>query len=317
MPEIMRFAAGVLRLVSPLLLTVACHQPVASNGATEAVASVAAPTAEPAPSTTSSETPSAEPSVAPEVATATAKDAPATSAPIEKRAHGAKAAPPPSATVAAATPAPSEPAPSAPASSAVVADASSDLAQRLDAIFAGAKTFRARFEQSYSIAAQGVEKHSSGTVIVARPGKLAFLYDAPNGNRLVSDGKELHVYDAGSQQDFVQPVAKAQLPGAFGFLMGQGIANAFHFRPSAAAKPGEALLLGTPVEATPAYEKVQFTIDTVKLEKKDVGALRGVLIIDAQHNKNRFTFRDGVIPDKIGDAEFAFTPPAGTSIKRL
>jgi outer membrane lipoprotein carrier protein len=309
----MRRVADTICLVSPLILAAACGQPAASNGSVEAAAS-AAPVAQPAApaSAAAAATPSAEasasdvPSAAPSAAPKEAPAPPEAPQRAKRASRDNVVAPAPSA----------EPVPSSQATT-VVADAASDLARRLDAIFAGAKTFRARFEQSYTIAAQGVEKRSSGTVIVSRPGKLAFLYDAPNGNRVVSDGKELHVYDAGSQQDIVQPVAKAQLPGAFGFLMGQGVADAFRFRLNPNAKTGEALLLGTPVEATPSYERVQFTIDTAKLEKKDVSALEGVLIVDAQKNKNRFVFSNGTVPEKIGDDQFAFSPPAGTSIKRL
>ena len=36
-------------------------------------------------------------------------------------------------------------------------------------------------------------KKSSGRVVFAKPGKMSWTYDAPNGNRVVSDGKLLKV----------------------------------------------------------------------------------------------------------------------------
>jgi outer membrane lipoprotein carrier protein len=40
------------------------------------------------------------------------------------------------------------------------------------------------------------------------------------------------------------------------------------------------------------------------------------LVIDAQGNKNRFDFEGVTQPDKIDPAEFTFTPPPGTDLKR-
>jgi outer membrane lipoprotein carrier protein len=293
----MRFAAASICLVLPLF-SAACDKP-APTASQESVAATATATA------TATET-----ATAAATATATEAGAAAEAVKVEPK----RVAP----RVEAKSPAPDpSSAPSASPSTEVVADAASDLAKKLDAVFKDAKTYRARFEQTYSIPAQGVEKRSSGIVLVSRPGKLAFVYDQPNANRLASDGKELHIYDAGNQQDIVTPVAKAQLPGAFGFLMGQGVSDAFHFELNPKAKSGEALLLGRPVEATPNYERVQFTIDSVLLAKNDVGALRGVLILDAQKNKNRFVFSDGAIPGAIDEKAFSFTPPPGTNVKRM
>jgi outer membrane lipoprotein carrier protein len=39
-----------------------------------------------------------------------------------------------------------------------------------------------------------------------------------------------------------------------------------------------------------------------------------VLILDAQGNKNRFTFSNAAQPAAISAAEFTFTPPLGTNV---
>jgi outer membrane lipoprotein carrier protein len=180
--------------------------------------------------------------------------------------------------VASASPAPAE---------VAGADGPTLIARRLDAIFADRKHFRARFEQRYTVAAQGVEKRSTGVVLVERPGKLSFRYDAPNGNRIVADGQELKVvYVAEDQQMIVQPLSKTQMPAVFGLLMGSGISSSFAFRQGAKPEPGEVRLLGKPITPSPSYDLVQFSID------------------------------EASFPESIAAAEFAFTPPAGTSIKR-
>ena len=40
-----------------------------------------------------------------------------------------------------------------------------------------------------------------------------------------------------------------------------------------------------------------------------------VLLLDAQGNKNRFTFTNVTQPASIAPAEFTFTPPPGTTVQ--
>ena len=75
----------------------------------------------------------------------------------------------------------------------------------------------------------GQAKKSTGVVLIERPDKISFRYDAPNKNRIVSDGTTLKVYIAEDNQMIEKPVEKSQYPGAFGFLMGNGISSSFTF----------------------------------------------------------------------------------------
>jgi outer membrane lipoprotein-sorting protein len=265
------------------------------TSATAAAAPSGAPTAEP-----SAASPTAAPS-ATASATPTAKISPT----------GAASA------TAAVTGPPPEPLPTAttvnlPPPVAGTADAT---AASVDEIFADKTRFFAKFLQKHKQKVAGVEREMKGSVYVERPNKISFRYDPPNKNRIVSDGTTLRIYVAEDEQMFEHPVKKTEYPGAFSFIMGEGIRKSFELQFNEKAKYEHGpVLFGKPRVANPSYESVQFYVDKKKLEKKDPGAVTGVLILDAQGNRNRFELYDAKFLDKIDPNEFSFTPPAGTNI---
>jgi outer membrane lipoprotein-sorting protein len=190
-----------------------------------------------------------------------------------------------------------------------------EVAATVDELFTKQRTYKARFKQDYVAKVAGVTKTSTGMVSVERPSKISFRYDAPNMNRIVSDGATLAVYTAEDGQMFTQPVAKTEYPGALAFIMGRGLRASFTFTFNDKAKfEGGPVLVGKPRGETPAYESVLFYIDRALLEKKSPGAIRRVLVLDAQGNKNRFDFEGAEQPASFDASEFTFTPPPGTHV---
>ncbi len=186
------------------------------------------------------------------------------------------------------------------------------IAKRVQAFYDSTKTFKADFKQEYTIKVQNVKKASSGKVVFEKPGKMSWTYDAPNGNRVASDGKTIKVYEKENEQMFETPVKNSQYPAALAFLMGTGnLTKDFSFRLLDAAQmkfEGGYVLEGTPKEATPAYQKIILYVDAA------TNQVRRVLILDAQGNKNRFEFNSPVANQAVAKTEFEFTPPAGTKI---
>ncbi len=145
-----------------------------------------------------------------------------------------------------------------------------------------------------------------------KPGKLSFRYDKPNGNRVVSDGKTIKVYERENQQMYQTKVHMSQYPAALAFLMGKGkLVRDFELRLLDAARmkfEGGYVLELTPKKGTPAYKKIIMYVDGATSQ------VRRVLILDVQGNRNRFDFHAPVVNKIIPPAEFAFTPPPGTEI---
>ena len=197
------------------------------------------------------------------------------------------------------------------------AGSADEVAANIDAVFKDNTRFKAKFLQKHKQKVAGVEREQKGTVFVERPNKISFRYDAPNKNRIVSDGATLKVYVAEDEQMFEQPVKNTEYPGAFGFIMGSGIRQSFEFTFNEKAKFEHGpVLIGKPRSPNPQYEQVLFYIHKDNLAKKDPNTVTGVLIIDAQGNRNRFELYEASVPDKIDPEEFTFTPPPGTNVTK-
>jgi chaperone LolA len=190
-----------------------------------------------------------------------------------------------------------------------------EVAANVDKIFVPVRLFRARFNQSYTAKIHGTRKKSKGVLYVKKPGKLSLSYHEPNKNRAVSDGTTLKVYEHDNKQMFVKKVRNTEYPGAFSFILGKGLRQSFKFRFHKTSKwEGGPVLIGTPITPNPGYKQVLFYIDEDLLNKGHLGAIRRVLVIDAQGNRNRFDFVHAEEPKHIPDKWFEFTPPKGTEI---
>jgi outer membrane lipoprotein carrier protein len=212
----------------------------------------------------------------------------------------------------AASSASAAPAPAVTADVASLPDLSSDeIAARVQAFYDGAKTFQAAFNQRYTIFAYNKKKASQGRVAFVKPGKMSWRY-TNNGNRVVSDGRLLKVYDADNKQSYEQEVGKSAYPAALSFLLGEGkLTGSFAIKKLNAETvgfKGGYVLLAIPREPTPAYQKMLLYVDGKTFQ------VRRVQLIDAQRNTNVFDFSDPVVNLPVSPSEFQFAAPPGTQI---
>jgi len=186
------------------------------------------------------------------------------------------------------------------------------VAAQVQSFYNQTKTFQAHFKQEYYIKMHNKRETSEGQVAFEKPGKMSWDYAQSNGNRVVSNGQELKIYQPSIQQMYVQPVAQSQYPAALSFLMGQGeLTSSFDLRlldPASVKFEGGWVLEGTPKDPTPAYQKVLLYVDAATSQ------VRRVLILDAQGNRNRFDFENPLVNTPVPQGSFTFTPPAGTQI---
>ncbi len=187
-----------------------------------------------------------------------------------------------------------------------------EVARRIQRFYDGTKTYQAKFKQTYRIKVQNVKKVSTGRVTFAKPGKISFRYDKPKGNRVVSDGKSIKIYQPGNQQMVRTKVRQSQYPAVLAFMMGRGkLVRDFKLRLLNAAPMKVAkgyVLEGVPKDATPAYRKLVMLVDS-----RTAQVVR-VLVLDAQGNRNRFDFSEATVNKPVPAKEFRFTPPRGTTI---
>lgn len=187
-----------------------------------------------------------------------------------------------------------------------------EIVKKVQGFYDNLKTFSATFKQTYTIKIQNATKESKGTVTFEKPGKMSFRYDAPNGNRVVSDGSTIKVYEKENEQMYEVPVKSSQYPAALSFLMGKGQLSkdfTFTLRDAKEMKfEGGWVLDGTPKEASPAYQRLLLYVDS------QTSQVRRVLILDAQGNRNRFDFGTPTVNKTVAKDEFEFKAPKGTKI---
>lgn len=190
------------------------------------------------------------------------------------------------------------------------------IAQKVDNVFASKKNFTAKFKQKLEQKVSGTKKESAGVLFIERPNKASFRYDAPNKNRMVSDGKTFKAYVDEDKQMFESKVDSSSYAGGLAFFMAGLLKTmSFTFNTKADYKGGY-VLIGKPRTPNAAYEMVMFYINKDMLEKGDGGCVERIVIIDAQGNKNRFDFTEASFPASVPATEWEFIPPAGTNITK-
>ncbi len=199
----------------------------------------------------------------------------------------------------------------APASTAQTKDegpSAIEIIDKVQGFYDKTKTYKADFRQKYKIRAYNKVKRSEGNVIFRKPGKMSWRYG--NGNRVVSNGKTLKVYERDNKQMVVQSVDKSQYPAALAFLTGGGkLKKEFKLRKFKTVKAGW-IIEAKPKKATPAYTRVLLYID------RRTYHVRRVALVDAQRNINRFDFNKAKVNVKVRKSEFTFEPPKGTKVVR-
>jgi outer membrane lipoprotein carrier protein len=123
------------------------------------------------------------------------------------------------------------------------------------------RDLRARFEQTTRPAGAAAATTSRGTVVLAKPGKMRWSYEAPEPSLVVSDGTTLWVYDPAFREAQRLPVSEGYLSGAaIQFLLGEGdIFRAFRVE-AVACEEKRAELELVPREPS-SYEKIGVVVD--------------------------------------------------------
>lgn len=187
-------------------------------------------------------------------------------------------------------------------------ESAKQIVTKVQTFYDKTKTYQAKFRQKYKIRAYNKTKTSKGNVIFRKPGKMSWRYDS--GNRVVSDGKRLKVYEQDNKQMIEQSVHKSQYPAALAFLTGGGkLVKEFNLRKfKTVSSKGYWVIEGKPKKASPAYTRVFLFVDMKTYH------VRRVALVDAQRNLNMFDFKAAKVNVPVKKVEFTFEPPKGTKI---
>lgn len=195
---------------------------------------------------------------------------------------------------------------------AAAASNATDIVARVQAHYDDVKTLRASFTQTFVVKSSGTRTVRRGKISFARPGRFAFHYEAPAGDWVVGDAKRVIVFERATKQRFEIALRAAQQPAVFSFLLGKGgLEREFTLRVVDATGrklSGGIVLEATPRVPTPAYARVGLFVDST------TGAVRRVLVLDANGNRNLFQFDDVKTNVPIPRGELQARPEAGSSV---
>ncbi len=186
------------------------------------------------------------------------------------------------------------------------------LAARVQQRYDGIRTFSARFRQitrSAALAGAAPEvEESRGRVVLAKPGRMRWRYEAPEPSLVVSDGVTLWIYDPEAREVQKLPVGQGFLSGAaVQFLLGEGrLEESFRIRAEDCGDAGGRLVLMPRRPAT--YERLVLEVGA------DTGLVRATEVHDLFGGRVRIEFSDVELDRPVEADRFRFEVPEGVSV---
>jgi outer membrane lipoprotein carrier protein len=178
----------------------------------------------------------------------------------------------------------------------------------LDRFFNDVLTFKASFNQVVLDEALNPIQESSGTLYLQRPNKFRWDYDQPFKQHIVSDGKQIWVYDVELQQ-----VTVRKMDGALGntpaiLLAGKGKLGD-NFEVKALGKQGTLEWVKMiPKNKDGGFEDIRVGFENGKIRKLEM--------IDSFGQITRIDLRNNRENKPISKNKFRFTPPKGVDVVR-
>jgi outer membrane lipoprotein carrier protein len=184
------------------------------------------------------------------------------------------------------------------------------LAQALQQRYQGIRDFSASFVHTYRGGVLRTQAREQGTVLVKKPGRMRWVYTAPEKKEFVSDGTKVYSYIPQDRQVIVGTVPsdeRATTPALF--LAGKGdIARDFTAVYAQSAAPATVALKLTPRRSEPDYEYLVVAVDPATLQ------IRALTTRDRQGGESTLTFSNLKENTGISDKEFMFRIPRGVDV---
>ena len=185
-----------------------------------------------------------------------------------------------------------------------------DLARLVQARYDAVRDFEGEFTQTYEGGALRTKTTERGTVVIKRPGKMRWIYTAPERKEFVSDGVKIYSHilqDRQVQVSDMPPDGDASTPAMF--LSGKGdISRDFTASLVESPIPDSIGLKLTPKRPEPQYD--YFIVATTQPGLQ----IRGLATHDPQGGDSVIAFTNLKENQGISDNEFAFRIPKGADV---
>ncbi len=197
------------------------------------------------------------------------------------------------------------------------------VARRLQETYDKTRTMTADFHQLTTVQMSRREREASGTVIIAKPGRIRWDYLKPDRQVLVSDAKTIRMYFAKSAQMIVRPVSEyLNSDVTYSFFAGTGnILKDFEILPGddrycrqeneeqqESSPASDYCIKLVPKEIHPQVDFLHVWVD------RQTFLINRLQIVDQFGSITYLIFSHIKVNEKIPASAFEFTPPPGTEI---
>jgi outer membrane lipoprotein carrier protein len=186
-----------------------------------------------------------------------------------------------------------------------------ELARLVQARYDSVQDFEGEFTQTYEGGVLRTRSTERGTVVIKRPGRMRWVYTAPERKEFVSDGVKIYAYFPADKQVIVSPAPTGADTTPALFLTGQ--ANLVRdFEASTidlpAAGPGQLGLKLVARKPDPDFEWLAVAVHPVSFQIQQLVAL------DRQGGRSTFTFANLKENRRPADTSFVFRIPKGVDV---
>lgn len=173
------------------------------------------------------------------------------------------------------------------------------------------KSLKAEFAQTVSSAVMGAGPTQSGVIMLARPRKMRWDFNAPDDKLFVTDGATMWVYTPADKQVFVSE----DLGGGSGDMDAllsslDSLDELFVVKLLDGAPAGSVRLGLSPRKEGGNFKSLELQLTTPDYQ------LQRLVLVDGFDNRTELSFTNLQINPTLADSEFTFVVPDGTTVVR-
>ncbi len=172
--------------------------------------------------------------------------------------------------------------------------------------FNNTTTMRAQFSQVVNDKQGRKVQEVEGTMQLQRPNKFRWDYKKPYEQQIVSDGKQVFLFDTELQQVTIRELSKTLGSSPAALLAGGEAVEKSFILKNATRKDGLTWVLALPKDKESGFDRVLLGFKADKLRKME--------LYDSFNHITHITFDDVERNPILQDATFLFTPPKGVDV---
>ena len=172
--------------------------------------------------------------------------------------------------------------------------------------FSNTNAMRAKFHQEVNDNKGRKVQEVDGTMQLQRPNKFRWDYNKPYEQQIISDGKQVFLYDPELQQVTIRELSKALGSSPAALLAGGDAVEKSFTLKNAIRKDGLTWVLALPKDKDSGFDRVLLGFKADKLRKMEM--------YDSFNHITHITFDDVERNPALQEATFLFTPPKGVDV---